>query len=151
MVYQVRLAKQTDIGEVLKLMKKLAAVNKVSDERFVVDEKQIKVNIQNSVVFCHLLELDCQIVGYTLSYYRYSTWRGREIYVEDIFIDEEHCNVKNYKLLLKCVAKYGHEIGCNSLMTACKNIDVKMKHLSELGAQDLTQGEECHYLRIDNI
>ena len=149
MTYKTRMAAEEDVGEILALMKRLAADNKIPSERFAVDETTLKSNMRHSVVFCHLLELDSRTIGYTLSYFRYSTWRGREIYVEDVFVDENHRSVENYKLLLECVGNYGRVIGCNTLMTACRVDDVKMKDFMKLGAQDLTREEEFHYFRID--
>ena len=150
MTYKTRMAAEEDVGEILTLMKRLSADNKIPSERFAVDEKILKRSMRDSVVFCHLLELDSRTVGYTLSYFRYSTWRGREIYVEDVFVTENHRIVENYKLLLKCVGNYGRVIGCNTLMTACRGDDVKMKDFCDMGAQDLTRDEEFYYFRIDD-
>ena len=36
------------------------------------------------------MEKNERLVGYALYYYTYSTWNGRTIYVEDLFVKEEY-------------------------------------------------------------
>lgn len=36
------------------------------------------------------MKKDEQIVGYALYYYTYSTWEGRVLFVEDLFVRGEH-------------------------------------------------------------
>ena len=36
------------------------------------------------------MEKNERLVGYALYYYTYSTWNGRALYVEDLFVREEH-------------------------------------------------------------
>lgn len=36
------------------------------------------------------MEKNERLVGYALYYYTYSTWNGRAIYVEDLFVKEEY-------------------------------------------------------------
>ncbi|MEO9257980.1 MAG: GNAT family N-acetyltransferase [Crocinitomicaceae bacterium] len=43
---------------------------------------------------CHafVAEIDHQIVGFALYYFSYSTWKGRALYLEDIYIKEDFRN-----------------------------------------------------------
>jgi len=55
--------------------------------------------------FCNVATSNEKVIGYTLSYYTYSTWCGKSMYLEDIYVTPDfrgkHVGIK----LLKAVAK----------------------------------------------
>ena len=44
----------------------------------------------NPLFHCFVAELDEKIVGIALVYYRFSTWKGRTIHLEDLIVSESH-------------------------------------------------------------
>ncbi|MCB0280649.1 MAG: GNAT family N-acetyltransferase, partial [Calditrichaeota bacterium] len=39
-----------------------------------------------------ILEFNSETVGFALFYYRYSTWKGKSLYLEDLYVDPEYRN-----------------------------------------------------------
>lgn len=60
---------------------------------------------EQPLFFCNVATSNEKVVGYTIFYYVYSTWRGKTMYLEDIYVTSEfrgkHVGIK----LLKAVAK----------------------------------------------
>lgn len=46
------------------------------------------------------MEKNERLVGYALYYYTYSTWNGRTIYVEDLFVKEEYRSNLPFTLMI---------------------------------------------------
>ena len=42
--------------------------------------------------FAHVSELEGEIVGFALYFFGYSTWKGRTLYLEDIYVKASHRN-----------------------------------------------------------
>lgn len=49
-------------------------------------EEQFKAGLYNSMV----AELDGEIVGMTIYYLRFSTWRGKMMHLEDFYVQQNH-------------------------------------------------------------
>ena len=89
---QIRLAIPGDIEDIHRLIYELAVYEKAPDE-MVATVVQIKESLFNEspVAFCHVAELDGQIVGIALWFLNYSTWLGKPgIYLEDLFVQPEY-------------------------------------------------------------
>ena len=88
---QIRLAIPGDIEDIHRLIYALAVYEKAPDE-MVATVAQIKESLFNDspVAFCHVAEVDGQIVGIALWFLNYSTWLGKPgIYLEDLFVQPE--------------------------------------------------------------
>jgi GNAT superfamily N-acetyltransferase len=75
--------------------------------------------------FCNVATCNEKVIGYTLSYYTYSTWCGKAMYLEDIYVTPDfrgkHVGIK----LLKTVAKVYSVVGlcicvCAWLWNICR-------------------------------
>ena len=89
---QIRLAIPGDIEDIHRLIYELAVYEKAPDE-MVATVAQIKESLFNDspVAFCHVAEIDGQIVGIALWFLNYSTWLGKPgIYLEDLFVQPEY-------------------------------------------------------------
>ncbi len=89
---QIRLAIPGDIEDIHRLIYELAVYEKAPDE-MVATVAQIKESLFNEspVAFCHVAEVDGQIVGIALWFLNYSTWLGKPgIYLEDLFVQPEY-------------------------------------------------------------
>jgi len=85
----IRKGTEQDIPAALELIKELATYEKAPNEVEVsIDE--MKKNFANKVFEFYVAELDNEIVGIALYYYKYSTWKGRCIYLDDIIVTEKH-------------------------------------------------------------
>jgi GNAT superfamily N-acetyltransferase len=85
----IRKGTEQDIPAALDLIKELATYEKAPNEVEVsIDE--MKKDFANKVFDFFVAELDNEIVGIALYYYKYSTWKGRCIYLDDIVVTEKH-------------------------------------------------------------
>lgn len=91
MSFIVRRAERQDMPQVLDLIKELAVFEKEPDAVEVTVEDLEKEGYGNNPLFhCFVAELDEKIVGIALVYYRFSTWKGRTIHLEDLIVSESH-------------------------------------------------------------
>ena len=110
---QIRLAIPDDAENIHRLIYKLAVYEKAPDE-MVATVAQIKESLFNEspVAFCHVAEVDGQIVGIALWFLNYSTWLGKPgIYLEDLFVQPEFRGHGIGKGFMKTLAQLGIERG----------------------------------------
>ena len=62
-----------------------------------------------------LAEVESVAIGFALFFYNYSTWQGRCIYLEDLYVDESARGTGTGTLLLKTVAAIAHAEGCKRM------------------------------------
>lgn len=90
------------------------------------------------------------VVGYGLYYYIYSTWKGRNVYLEDIYVMPEYRGQGIGTKIIKKVAEVALDKGCSQFRLAVLNWNKKAMDLYKaLGAQDLTEAEGWHSFRFE--
>jgi GNAT superfamily N-acetyltransferase len=110
-MYTIRAGKKEDLPRVLELVKELASYEKAADQ------------VSNTVArmeadgfgphpifgfFVAVKDATQEIIGISIYYYRYSTWKGKRLYLEDIVVTESERGHGAGKLLfdrtmLKCL------------------------------------------------
>ena len=85
----IRKGTRVDIPHALRLIKELAAYEKALDQ-VLVDEAQMEQDgFGKTPIFEFMVaELEQEIIGLAIYYYRYSTWKGRSLYLEDLVVTE---------------------------------------------------------------
>lgn len=110
MSYQIRPATEADMPAVLRLIRQLAVYEKEPEAVDVTVEELVADGFGPSPVFrCHVLESEKSIAGMALFYYRYSTWKGKTVHLEDLVIDERHRQKGYGEALLKSVIRFAAE------------------------------------------
>jgi GNAT superfamily N-acetyltransferase len=85
----IRQAQKEDMKAVLALIQELATFEKEPDAVVVTVDDLMRDGFQENPLFqCFVAELDAKLVGMALYYYRYSTWKGRTIHLEDLIVKE---------------------------------------------------------------
>ena len=85
----VRKGKETDLPRVLQLIKELAIYERAPDEVEVTLEEMKHWGFGKDKVFDFFVaETGNQIVGIALYYFKYSTWKGKCLFLEDIIVTE---------------------------------------------------------------
>lgn len=78
-----------DMPSVLNLIKELAIFEKEPDAVVVTADDLIRDGFSKNPLFhCFVAEVDSEIIGIALYYYRYSTWKGKTIHLEDLIVKE---------------------------------------------------------------
>ena len=109
----IRLAKPKDIADIHRLIYELAVYEK-APEQMVATVDQINQSLfkDNPVAFCHVAEVDGQIVGIALWFLNYSTWLGKPgIYLEDLFVQPDYRGHGIGKGFMKTLAQLCTERG----------------------------------------
>ncbi len=92
----IRVGNEKDIPRALELIKELAAFEKAPSEVVVSIEEMINWGFGKEKLFeFFVLEKQARILGIALYYYKYSTWKGKCLFLEDIIVTE-HERSKGY-------------------------------------------------------
>lgn len=85
----IRKGKPEDMSEVLALIQELAHFEKEPEAVIISVEDLIRDGFGETPLFhVFVAEVDKEIVGIALYYYRYSTWKGKTIHLEDLIVKE---------------------------------------------------------------
>lgn len=114
---QLRRAKAEDVTDMLRLVMELAIYEKAPEEVINTEARMLKEGFGENPVFgCILAEEDTKVVGLSIYYYRYSTWKGKRIYLEDLIVTESKRGKGIGKLLFDKVIEIGKETNCSGMM-----------------------------------
>lgn len=104
----IRKAVQQDCAPMLELIKELADYEKALHEVTLTLEQFIEDGFGKSPVWgAFVAEFDGEIVGISLYYDRYSTWKGRRLYLEDLVVTERLRGKQIGKNLFEATMEYG--------------------------------------------
>lgn len=97
----IRKGTSEDMNAVLKLIQELAVFEKEPDAIEIIVEDLKQDGFGNNPLFgVFVAEIDNRIIGMALYYYKYSTWKGKSIHLEDLIVTEtERGNGIGQKLL----------------------------------------------------
>ncbi|MFB9107214.1 GNAT family N-acetyltransferase [Flavobacterium gyeonganense] len=86
----IRKGKPEDMKSVLALIQELAIFEKEPDAVLITEEDLVRDGFgENPLFHVFVAEVDKEIVGIALYYYRYSTWKGKTIHLEDLIVKEK--------------------------------------------------------------
>ncbi|MBT8278505.1 MAG: GNAT family N-acetyltransferase [Bacteroidia bacterium] len=112
MDYTIRKAKPNDMSKVLDLIKELALFEREVNAVEVSVEQLEKDGFGAAPKFtCFVGEINGTIEGMALVYYRYSTWKGQVLHLEDLIVSEAKRGSGLGTKLLDQVVVFGHEMG----------------------------------------
>lgn len=85
----IRKATPNDMASVLGLIQELAIFEKEPEAVVLTVDDLIRDGFSKKPLFyCFVAEVDNEIIGIALYYYRYSTWKGKTIHLEDLIVKE---------------------------------------------------------------
>ena len=104
----IRKATKNDMPSVLELIQELAIFEKEPDAVVVTVEDLVRDGFSENPLFqCFVAEVDNEIIGMALYYYRYSTWKGKTIHLEDLIVKESKRGTGAGFALYKEIIKQG--------------------------------------------
>lgn len=110
MTIEIRKGTKSDIPFALNLVKELAVYEKAPDEVEVSIEEMTEWGFGNDKQFdFYVALLDDVIVGMALYYFKYSTWKGKCLFLEDIIVTESQRGKGLGKLLFDKVVQVSRE------------------------------------------
>ncbi|XP_006863447.1 PREDICTED: diamine acetyltransferase 2 [Chrysochloris asiatica] len=156
---RIREANEGDCGDILRLIRELAEYEKLSDQ-VKISEEALRADGfgENPFYHCVVAEIPpahgepqgARVVGYGLYYFIYSTWKGRNVYLEDIYVMPEYRGQGIGSKIIKKVAEVALDKGCSQFRLAVLDWNKRAMDLYKaLGAQDLTEAEGWHSFRFE--
>jgi GNAT superfamily N-acetyltransferase len=86
----IRKGTQTDVHDLLRLIRELALFEKSPGEVTNTVEKMLEDGFGAQPVFgFHVAESDGEIIGMALYFVKYSTWKGKGLYLDDLIVTEK--------------------------------------------------------------
>jgi GNAT superfamily N-acetyltransferase len=113
----IREGRKEDLPRVLELVKELAAYERaphaVTNTIALMEEDGFGTN---PVYGFFVAEIEDRIIGLSLYYWRYSTWKGKRLYLEDIIVTETERGRGAGKLLFDRTMEKALEDNCTGMM-----------------------------------
>lgn len=112
MEFNIRKATKKDMPEVLELINELAVFENEPDAVETTVETLEKEGFGDNPLFtCFVAEVEGRIEGMALVYYRFSTWKGRTLHLEDLIVREEKRGTGLGNALYRKVITFAEEQG----------------------------------------
>lgn len=112
MKIELRKGQKEDLDGALILIKELAVYEKAPNEVVVTIDQMENWGFGSEKIFDFFVLLkDDEIIGLALYYYKYSTWKGKCVFLEDIIITESERKNGYGKLLFDEVVKVAKREG----------------------------------------
>lgn len=116
MIISVRKGVKSDLLAALELIKELALYENAPDEVSVTVEDMERDGFgEDPVFYFFVAEVERKIVGISLYYVKYSTWKGKCIFLEDIIVTEQYRKQGVGKKLFDEVVKVSKELNVQRL------------------------------------
>ena len=113
----IRKAVKEDCPALMDLIRELALYEKAPNEVTVSMEEFVEAGFGSNPVWgAFVAELDGLIVGMSLYYIRYSTWKGSRLYLEDLIVKEAYRGNNIGKLLLDQTITHAKEKKYSGMM-----------------------------------
>jgi GNAT superfamily N-acetyltransferase len=113
----IRTGETKDLPQVLELIKELAvyenALHEVVNTVSQMEEDGFGLN---PIYGLFVAENENRIVGISIYYYRYSTWKGKRLYLEDIVVTETERRKNIGKLLFERTMQKAVDENCSGMM-----------------------------------
>ncbi len=113
----IRPGNKHDLPQVLALIKELALYEKAPHEvTNTVEQLERDGFGPNPIYGLFVAELEDKIVGIAIYYWRYSTWKGKRLFLEDIVVSENQRGKGTGKLLFDRTMQYSLDENCTGMM-----------------------------------
>jgi GNAT superfamily N-acetyltransferase len=153
-MYTIREGKIEDLPRVLELVRELAVYEKAPEQVTNTVKMMEEDGFGPNAVFGFFVAIKdstTEIIGISIYYYRYSTWKGRRLYLEDIVVTESERGNGAGKLLfertmLKCL-----EDGCTGMMWQVLDWNKPAINFYQKYGADLDEGWINCNLQADEI
>lgn len=154
--YSIRPATPDDAEVVIEMIEELAYFEKMLDQCKLTPQ-QFRDDGFGSEPFFHCLIAEVKlntgevkVAGYALFYYIYSTFKGKNVYLEDLYVREQYRKHGIGGDLMKTVANIAIEKGCVQYRFACVGWNTPaLNFYKSNGARDLTDIEDWHMIRFE--
>ena len=111
MDYTIRKATREDMPQVWELIKELAAYENASDQVEITISDLEEEGFDKGSFTCFVADVDGRLEGMALTYFRFSTWKGRTVHLEDLIVRKSMRGTVLGGALYKTVVQFGKDNG----------------------------------------
>ncbi|MCE6989349.1 GNAT family N-acetyltransferase [Dyadobacter sp. CY323] len=104
-----------DIPAIFELVKELAVYERALNQVTNNVEKMTR-DYNEKLYDFFVAESDSKIIGLSLYYFRYSTWKGKRLYMEDIIVTESMRGNGIGKILFDATVSAAKQTGCTGML-----------------------------------
>jgi GNAT superfamily N-acetyltransferase len=107
----IRPAQEADIPAIHALVYELAVFEKEPEAVFTTPEEYLE-DFRKGLFECRVAELEGQVVGMTLFFMSYSSWKGKMLYLDDFVVNEQYRGLGVGQKLYNDFIAEGQRRGC---------------------------------------
>jgi len=112
MNFKIRKAEKNDLPQILELIQELATFEKEPDAVEINEKDLEKAGFGSDAFYtCFVAETPERIEGMALVYFRFSTWKGKTVHLEDLVVRQKMRGTGMGSALYKQVIAYSLEQG----------------------------------------
>ena len=113
----IRIASKQDLPAIMELIHELARYEKAPHEVTNTVEMMLQDGFGKQPIYhAFVAESDQLIIGFAIVYFRYSTWKGKCLYLEDLIITEKYRQLGFGQHLFDRCLQFGRENKCSKLV-----------------------------------
>ena len=113
----IRKAERSDCEAMFKLIKELASYEKALEQVTLSVEEFTEDGFGSNPIWgAFVAEYQSEILGISLFYDRFSTWRGRRLYLEDLVVTEKWRGKQIGRKLFDATVDFGKQNGYNGMV-----------------------------------
>jgi GNAT superfamily N-acetyltransferase len=114
---RIRRGERSDVPALFELIQELAEYERAPHEVTNTPEQLERDGFGENPVYGVLVaEVEGTVVGMSLYYVRYSTWKGKRLYLEDLIVKPEYRGLGLGKQLLDATVEEARRTNCTGLM-----------------------------------
>jgi len=112
----IRKAVREDIPQIKKLIDGLALYEKAPQEVTITEQQLLDDGFgENAIYQCRVAEFEGNLIGFSLFYVGFSTWKGKLVYLDDLYVEEKFRQYGIGKKLIDEVILFAQEINANQV------------------------------------
>jgi GNAT superfamily N-acetyltransferase len=116
MKFIIRKAEKKDVSDILRLIKELALYEKSPDEvKVTLEELENDGFGSNAAYKAFVAEGEGAILGMAVYYIKYSTWKGKCVFLEDLMVSQQYRRYGVGAKLFDAVVKAAKEMGVRKM------------------------------------
>jgi len=113
----IRKGNRKDLPKIFDLIKELAVYENAPEQvTNTIPRMEVELFEEHNNFGILVAEEYNEVIGISIFYYRYSTWKGKRLYLEDLVVTESRRGLGAGKLLFDKTLQVAKESGCSGMM-----------------------------------